>query len=67
LASAFSLRPDRLPVPLAEVRGATCITFGSSTGTPSQNAEVALDVGRLVGEGVEVELPGDDVVLLHVK
>jgi hypothetical protein len=62
-----ALRPDKLPVPLAEVHSATCVTFAGSAGALTGNTEVALDVRRIVGDGVEVELPGDDVVLLHIK
>lgn len=62
------VQPNKLPYPLASPAAAT--VSGGETG-PSEDAEQAgrrnLNVGRLVGEGVNVTVPADSAVLLHIR
>lgn len=52
------LHPGKLPCPLAHPVGASRLTAG---------ATVSLDVRRLVGEGVKIELGGDGAILIQVR
>lgn len=51
------LHPERLPHPLANPTSATRLAATASS----------LDVRQLVGEGLKMVLPGDDVVLIQVR
>jgi hypothetical protein len=52
------INPRNLPYPLSSVNSGEI----SGTDTP-----VSLDVGRLMGDGENIALPGDGVVLVHIK
>jgi hypothetical protein len=54
-----TLHPERLPCPLTKPAAA-------SRFVPERPA-VSLDVRQLVGEGLKIELPGDDAILIHIR
>jgi hypothetical protein len=62
------LHPEKLPHPLKRPVAATKMAGGSApASTPDQRAAAKLDVRQLVGEGVKITLPGDDVILIQVR
>jgi hypothetical protein len=62
------LRPQDLPYPLANPTRATRLAataVGSGSRVPSDSSN--LNVGQLVGEGLKITIPGDDVILIQVR
>lgn len=57
----------RLPYPLVQPTAASQVTTTTATGGVAQPSPAALDVRKLIGSGVEVTVPGDGAVLIHVQ
>lgn len=60
------LHPERLPHPLARTVTATQLAAAASSAEKPPEA-VNLDGAKLVGEGVRITIPGDGVLLVHVR
>ncbi len=52
-----TLRPEKLPCPIAKLAAATMVSGGGAD----------LNVGQLIGEGTKITIPGDDVILVRVR
>jgi len=62
------LHPEKLPHPLPQPATALRLPAPpASAGKPDQGDADALDVRRLIGEGVKITIPGDDAILIHVR
>jgi hypothetical protein len=57
-----AVRPEKLPFPLPSISAADLIRGGDRG-----DAATAVEVSRLVGDGVKIALPADGVVLLHIR
>lgn len=65
---ACSLRPEKLPCPLARPVAAEQIGLAAgATPTASLANPSSLDLRQLLGEGVKLNLPGDGVALIRVR
>jgi hypothetical protein len=63
-----TLNPERLPYPLARPVAANRVTTSAvPAGGQDQQPASSLDVRQLVGEGLKIEIPGDDAVLIQVR
>ncbi|MBN1852645.1 MAG: hypothetical protein JW829_07965 [Pirellulales bacterium] len=61
------LHPDKLPYPLAGPVSATWLAVSSdSSGTQGQQERSKLDGRQLVGEGIQITIPGDGAILVRV-
>ena len=61
------LHPDKLPYPLANPTSATRLAATAASagnGTPPEAAN--LDVQQLIGEGLKITIPGDDILLIRI-
>lgn len=62
------LHPDKLPHPFARpVAEAKLAAAAAAPGGEAPGGESVLDARRLVGEGIKITIPGDDVILLQVR
>jgi hypothetical protein len=57
------LHPEKLPCPLAHPVAAKKL----APSAPDQPPALSLDVRQLVGDGVKIEIPGDNAILIQVR
>jgi hypothetical protein len=62
------LHPEKLPHPLARLVSASRLpSAGGAAASREPRDASALNVGRLVGQGVKITLAGDDAILIQVR
>jgi hypothetical protein len=62
------VHPERLPCPLAQPVAARRLAASAAwAGGADERAALSLDVRQLVGEGLPIEIPGDDAILVHIR
>jgi hypothetical protein len=64
---ACKLRPERLPHALAMPAAATLVAARPAVSATGRPSDVDIDVRQLTGEGLKIELPGDDAVLIRMR
>jgi len=65
-----TLHPEKLPCPLPHPAMAAIVASSARIGGPNPEGKTPakqLDVGRLVGKGLGIELPGDGAILIQVS
>jgi hypothetical protein len=61
------LHPEKLPHPLAHPAAAARMTAAAPSVPRGQREASVLNVRQLIGEGLQVAIPGDDAILIHVR
>jgi hypothetical protein len=61
------VNPDKLPYPVTSPNSATLMSGTGTTPGDGKASSQDLDVRQLVGPGLEVTLPADSVLLLHLR
>ncbi|MHB8971221.1 MAG: DUF6259 domain-containing protein [Pirellulaceae bacterium] len=62
------LHLDKLPHPLASPTRATrLVATAAGAGSSVPSEATSLDIRQLVGEGLQITIPGDDAILLQVR
>ncbi len=62
------LHPELLPYPIKRPSAASLFTAGVSSAIPSgQPATLTLDIGRLLGQGLKIIIPGDEAIIIRVR
>jgi len=62
-----ALDPEKLPHPLARPVAAARLTAAAPSDRRDPPEASSLDVRQLIGEGLKVTIPGDDVIVIHVR
>ncbi len=63
-----TLHPAELPHPLAHLSTAAVVaTSAAGSGNPDQANTQELDADRLIGKGLDIEIPGDGAIVIRVS